>query len=123
MPRLRSELKWYYYTGDDGRVYSHQTAEHLGLAGGLAEIPEDRYQDRYKNQLVSVEPRYVWAKEAVPSQRGSTKRVKLVVEPDSPLYKTTRSLKVIIDGVTYLTTGRVGERCTWGASSQMTPDG
>ncbi len=111
----RPEIKRYRYTGDDGRLYEYHGAEHLAEAGGLVEIQRgDRTQFlsmRYLN------PRYVWAKETVPSKPGSTKRVKIVVEPDSPLYKTAGPMPVTISGIMYVTTGRVGESLTWGATA------
>lgn len=111
---VKPPIKSYRYTGDDGRLYYIETAEHLGVAAGLMEI--QRKESRQYSALGPLNPRYVWAKEVVPSSAGHTKRVKLVVEAENPLYKQGRSLPVEISGKMYVTTGRIGETLTWGAS-------
>lgn len=114
---VKPPIKWYRYTGDDGRLYYIETAEHLGIAGGLIEIPREDH-NKY-SALGALNPRYIWAKEAVPSSAGHTKRVKLVVEAENPLYKHGRCLPVEISGQMYVTTGRIGETLTWGGSASV----
>lgn len=113
----RRVLKNYYYTGDDGLQYCFRTSQHLGEAGGLKEIPPDRFHDLNHRQISrGMNPRYVWVKEVVPSSPGTTKKYKLVVEPDSELFRTTEPHLVKVDGVDFVSTGRAGETRTWGAS-------
>lgn len=96
----RPETKQYRYTGDDGRLYRYDGAEHLAEAGGLVEI--QRGDKTLFLSMRYLNPRYVWDKEAIPSKKGSTKRVKVVVEPDSPLYKTDWPMPVTVSGVLYV---------------------
>jgi hypothetical protein len=120
-------MKSYYYTGDDGNIYVHSTAEYLALAAGLQEVPAnpaDRKIDHHGIGYVSSSlnyPRYIWVKEANPRFSGKTQRIKIVLNADRNLYKTDERQPVYIDGdILYRSTGRVGEAMTfWGASEEL----
>src|ERR1700722_9651162 len=108
--------KKYYYTSDAGGTFLVETSDYLGDAAALQEIPKGAPKPRHGTSGFN-DLRHVWAKEAVPSSPGSTKRVKLIVQADSPLYKTSVSYPVCVKDVLYITTGRVGESLTFSADS------
>lgn len=100
-------IKWYSYRGDDDRDYVYSGAEYLAAAAGLKETKE-----RSGKAEVSLNfncPRYIWVKEAVQYSHGKTRRIQVVVQADSPLYRTNERQPVYIDGILYISTGRVGE--------------
>jgi hypothetical protein len=85
-------------TSDDGRTVLAVMADYLGREAGLEEISQGTGLPT--GDLSSLNnPRHVWAKEAVPSSHGSTKRVKLIVQADCHLYRTACRYPVYITAI------------------------
>jgi hypothetical protein len=108
--------KKYYYPSDAGDTYYVAVATHLAAVAGLQEIPKGAKLPPDCESILNY-PRYVWAKALKPSSPSSTARIKLVVQSDNPLYRSCARQDVLVNGVQYVTTGRVGEGMTFESDS------
>lgn len=94
------------YTSDSGEIYNLDTDANLADAAGLpAATPGtgQRRPSRFKPRVVFVEALV----------GGVLARKELIVNADNALYDTTASGTVVIDTVTFTSTGRRGETLTF----------
>jgi hypothetical protein len=105
----------YRYTGDDGNDYPATTYAYLAEAAGLEPWPRTA---QLRGGL-NFKPRHVWCKEANPTTLGHTQRISLVVQADSPLYRTDHCLRLVVNDIEMVTTGRVGETLTFGQPQSL----
>ena len=109
MPQSGNTLgprSYYRYTADTGDVYKYLTDDTIALAVGA--VLDDQAPDLPKR----FRPRYVLA-QALDS--GTLYRKKIVCPTiGTPAYDTDQSTDITIDGLVFSTTGRVGEKQSFG---------
>lgn len=96
---------YYKYVADDGNIYSYLTDVDLGAAGGgLNDATFPNFPRRFKPRVVFVE-----------SMIGGKKvRKNLIVAlPQSPVYMSSVTQLLAIDGTSFYTTGRRGEKASF----------
>lgn len=100
--------RYYRYTTDTGEVYKYLTDETLGTV--VAGVLDDASPDLPRR----FTPRYVLMQSAV----GGVLYKKRVVCPllTTPIYDADGSTTVTIDTQEFTTTGRVGEKRTFGSN-------
>lgn len=95
----RRLIKYVSDTGNEYRIFTD-----LSLAEAVGAELDDTLPD--KPEL--LRPRVVFAQAS-----DGTRRTLIVPESDNPLYESDSAQDVEIDGETFRTTGRRGERLTW----------
>ena len=106
--------RYYAYESDGGTAYKYQTDETLGTAMNAT------LNDSNPNLPKRFKPRGVYVQATV---AGQTVR-KFVIAPknDNTTYAAESSTALVIDGVTFGTTGRKGEQLSFGRNpSGVTP--
>lgn len=107
------EREKYEYTSDGGEVYKLETDESLAVAGTgagtAAPIVYDPATSDAGAEPKRFKPRVVFAQSPVD---GARKEV-ICFDPTADLYQTEQSKTVVIDGETFVTTGRRGEKLTF----------
>lgn len=105
------ERRSYRYTSDTGTAYCIVTDLDLGTAAGLTLSTEHPSLPR------RFRPRVVFVEAIV-----GTKKVRkaLVVNTNSDLFSDTAE-SVLIDGVTFTSTGRRGEKYSWVTNPPVAP--
>lgn len=107
--------RYYKYVMDTGDEYKYQTDEDLGTAVG-AEL-----NDTLPDLPRRFKPRFVWAEG---DDDGDTVRKKLICPTtETEAYNSTASTTITIDGTSFKTTGRVGEKQTFGANPDDSGEG
>ena len=102
---LLGERRYYAYTSDTGVAYKYQTDEDLGTAiGATLNDTNPDFPKRFK-------PRGVYCKDT----DGKSKFVICPTTTNST-YSADASTTLEIDGVDFKTTGRVGEKRSFGAN-------
>lgn len=99
--------RYFGYTSDSGDQYSLLLDETLGVIGGM------ELNDTSPPPPRRFRPRGVYVEAIV---AGTKVRKFIATEADVSLYRTDSSASVPIDGVTFSTTGRRGERMTFGSN-------
>lgn len=104
--------RYFRYTDDDGAQSSVLLDETLGELGGLVlddNLPPPPRRFRLRGVYVQG------------TVAGEVVRKFIVCAPDSGLYRSNNSQPVAIDGVTFRTTGRRGERLSFGRNPIVGP--
>lgn len=99
--------RYFGYVSDSGETYSLLLDETLGIIGGMD------LDDSNPPPPRRFRPRGVYVEGQVGSQ---TARKFITCSPTVLLYRTDQSTTVAIDGVNFSSTGRRGERQTFGAN-------
>jgi hypothetical protein len=100
--------RYYQYTSDSGENYKVLTDETLGAAmnGTLNDTNPDLPKRQY--------PRYVLARATVAGVQVTKRLIAFTI--DNTSYAADGSTTIAIDTVNFKTTGRVGERKSFGAN-------
>lgn len=108
MSNTLGERRYYLYTSDAGTAYTYQTDEDLGTAvSAVLNDTNPGLPRRFK-------PRGVYVEAVVD---GNLVRKFLICPKNNAApYNTNGSTAVEIDGTTFKTTGRVGEKMSFGAN-------
>lgn len=102
------ERRYFKYTDDGGEEYRYQTDETLGTAMGaelndsLPDLPK-RFKTRKVHMVATIAGEEVAKSVTAPTS-------------DNTAYAANGPSNVVIDTVTFRTTGRTGEKRTWGAN-------
>lgn len=99
--------RYFGYANDGGGSYSLLLDQTLGAAGGLTE------DDSFPPPPRRFRPRGVYVEAVI---GGAVARKYIVCEPGAALYATDTSTDVTIDTIVFKSTGRRGERLTFGAN-------
>ena len=113
MPGQTLGIRSYFsYLGDDGTTYKVQLDNTLGILGGLA------VDDQGVSLPRRFRPRHVWVEAMIGTQKA---RKRIVCAPNSPLYTSDVPVDIVIDTVTFTSTGRVGEKVSFGMNPPAVP--
>lgn len=99
--------RYFGYDSDSGTQYSLLLDETLGLAGGLT------LDDTKPPAPRRFKPRGVYVEAIV---NGTKARKFIICDPTSPLYDADASTNVTIDTIVFASTGRRGEKLSFGSN-------
>lgn len=102
---LLGERRYYAYTSDTGANYKYQTDEDLGAAIGAT------LNDTHPDMPKKFKPRGVYV-------QNSDRKRKFIICPTltNSIYAADASTQVTVDGTAFKTTGRIGEKRSFGAN-------
>ena len=114
MANVLGDRRYYFYIDDAGENFKYQTDRGLGVAAGSIE------NDDFPTLPRRFRPRGVYVEGTVGGVAGAggrrVRKFLIIADPDNPIYRSNVPVSVDIEGTQFTTTGRRGERLSYGVN-------